>query len=286
MKKLLYISFLFLLVGCVTRQTIDKPIIAVTILPQKYFVEKIAGDFVHVYVIVPPGSGAELYSPKPSQMKELANSKAWMQIGQIGFEQSWKEKIKQNSPNTKIFDTSVQTDWIAAEVEEHGDHVHLHGIDPHIWMAPNEVLQMAEEIVKALNILFPDKAKEFNTNYQVFINEINLLDNDLKAALENVPNRKFLIFHPALGYFARQYNFEQIAMEVDGKEPSARQIQDLVNLARQENIKTIFVQKEFSIRNADLLAKEIDARIVMIDPLAEDWNGQLREIAKKIATAK
>ena len=283
MKNILYLIITLLLVGCVSKPATDKPVIAVTILPQKYFVEKIAGDLVHVYVIVPPGSSAELYSPKPSQVKELAAAKAWLLIGKMGFEESWKEKIKQNAPKTRIFDTSVQTNWIAAEIEEHGDHVHLHGIDPHIWMAPNEVKQIATEILKVLTELFPSQKETLKTNYQAFINEINVLDINLKAQLESLHNRKFLIFHPALAYFARQYNLEQIAMEVDGKEPSARQMQDLINLARQEKIKTIFIQKEFSTRNAELLSKEINAKIVTIDPLAEDWNNQLREIAKKIS---
>ena len=286
MKNILYLIITLLLIGCVSKQTTDKPVIAVTILPQKYFVEKIAGDLVHVYVIVPPGSSAELYSPKPSQVKELASAKAWLLIGKMGFEESWMSKIKQNAPKTKVFDTSVQTDWIAAEIVEHGDHVHLYGIDPHIWMAPNEVKLITTEILKALTELFPDKKETFNKNYQAFINEINELDTDLKAQFESLPNRKFLIFHPALAYFARQYNLEQISMEVDGKEPSARQMQDLINLARQENIKTIFIQKEFSTRNAELLSKEINARIVMIDPLAEDWSNQLREIAKKISATE
>jgi zinc transport system substrate-binding protein len=270
--------------GCTTKPAADKMIISVTILPQKYFVEKIAGDLVQVHVLVPPGTSPELYSLMPSQMKELSGSAAWMRIGKIGFEEGWIDKIRQSTPGLKIFDTSVHADWIAGE-EEHGEHVHLHGIDPHIWSAPGEVRHVVTETYKALSTLLPENKEILKRNYESFMKEIDQLDQDLKDQFIQLKNRKFLIFHPALTYFARQYNLEQIALEVDGKEPSPRYMRSLIEKAKSENIRVILIQKEFDAENARQLAKEIGGEVVQIDPLNEQWDKQLREIAQKIMAA-
>lgn len=284
MKKLI----LFLIViafGCNSKPSADKMVISVTILPQKYFVEKIAGDLVQVHVLVPPGASPELYSLMPSQMRELSKSAAWLRIGKIGFEEGWLDKIRESTPGLKIFDTSVQADWIAGEDETHGEHVHLHGIDPHIWSAPGEVKKIAAETCRALIALLPENEEVLNRNYELFMNEIDQLDQELKSQFDQLENRKFLIFHPALGYLARQYNLEQIALEVDGKEPSPKYMRSLVEQAKSENIRVIFIQKEFDEENARQLANEIDGEIVQIDPMNEQWDNQLREIAQKITSA-
>lgn len=279
------ILFLIMIIfGCHTRPSDGKMIISVSILPQKYFVEKIAGDLVQVHVLVPPGASPELYSLMPSQMKDLSKSTAWLRIGKIGFEESWINKIRQSTPGIKIFDTSVQADWIAGE-ETHGGHVHLHGFDPHIWSSPAEVKKIVTETYQALSSLLPENKDLLNLNYESFMKEIDQLDQELKTRLDQLENRKFLIFHPALTYFARQYNLEQIALEVDGKEPSPRYMRSLIEKAKSENIHVIFIQKEFDAENARQLANEIDGEVIRIDPLSEQWDRQLREIAEKIRNA-
>jgi zinc transport system substrate-binding protein len=283
MKKV--VLFLIMIAfGCSTKPSADKIIISVTILPQKYFVEKIAGDLVQVHVLVPPGASPELYSLMPSQMKELSGSSAWLRIGKIGFEESWIDKIRQSTPELKIFDTSVQANWITGE-EEHGECVHLHGFDPHIWSAPDEVKRIVTETYHALSSLLPDNKEVLERNYNSFMSEIDLLDQELKSQFDEIENRKFLIFHPALTYFARQYNLEQIALEVDGKEPSPKYMRSLVEKAKTENIRVIFIQKEFDAENARQLANEINGEVIQIDPLNEQWDKQLREIAQKITAA-
>lgn len=280
MKKV--ILFLIIITfGCNTKPTNGKMNISVTILPQKYFVEKIAGDLVQVHVLVPPGASPELYSLMPSQMKDLSGSAAWMRIGRIGFEEAWIDKIRQSVPELKIFDTSVQADWIAGN-EGHGDHTHLHGVDPHIWSSPDEVKKIVTETYRALNSLLPGKEEILTRNYESFITEIDQLDQELKSLFGQAVNRKFLIFHPALTYFARQYGLEQIALEVDGKEPSPRHMRSLIEKAKSEDIRIIFIQKEFDAENARQLANEIGGQVVPIDPLSEQWDAELREIARKI----
>lgn len=284
MKKLILLLAI-IAVGCNSGPSGHKMIISVSILPQKYFVEKIAGELVQVHVLVPPGASPELYSLMPSQMRELSKSAAWLRIGKVGFEESWHEKIRQSTPGLKIFDTAVQADWIAGDEEEesHGDHVHLHGIDPHIWSSPDEVKKIVNETYRALTSLLPEKENILKHNYESFVNEIDQLNQDIKATLSQLENRKFLIFHPALTYFARQYQLEQIALEVDGKEPSPKHMRSLIEEARSENIRIIFIQKEFDAENAQQLAREIRGEVVQIDPLSEQWDKQLRDIAQKIA---
>lgn len=260
-------------------------IISVSILPQKYFVERIAGDLVKVNVLVPPGASPELYSPAPSQMRELSQSAAWFRIGKIGFEEGWLEKIRQSVPGLKIFDTSVQVDWITGEKEDHENHVHLHGIDPHIWSSPDEVKKIVEETYRALSELLPGNRKVLSLNYKLFVKEIDQLDQELKSLFDRLDNKKFMIFHPALAYLARQYGLEQIALEVDGKEPSPKYLRTLIEQAKSENIGVIFIQKEFDAENARQLAREINGEVVQIDPLNEQWDKELRKIAKKIVSA-
>lgn len=271
--------------GCDSRPPAGKPVITVSILPQKYFVEKIAGDLVTVHVLVPPGASPELYALMPSQMKELSRSAVWLRIGKIGFEESWIDKIRQSVPGLKVVDTSVQADWITEEEEDHGDHVHLHGIDPHIWSSPAEARKIITESHRALVALLPGEKDLLDRNYRAFMDEVDQLDRDLQELFDRLENRKFLIFHPALTYLSRQYDLEQIALEVDGKEPSPKYMRELIGLARSEKIRVIFIQKEFDAENARQLAKEIQGEAVQIDPLNEQWDKQLREIANKMVTA-
>jgi len=285
MRKLLAFIFIVAL-ACSSPKTTDKPTIAVTILPQKYFVEKIAGDLVQVNVLVPPGASPELYSLMPSQMTGLSTTLAWLGIGQVGFEQGWVDKIRESNPRLEYFDTSKQADWIAGEEEIHGDHVHMHGIDPHIWSSPNEVKKIATETYNALVQVLPEHKQVFMANLNRFQIEIDSLDADLRQIFEQLPSKKFLIFHPALTYLARDYSLEQVAMELDGKEPSPKHLKELAEMAKNENIKAIFVQKEFNMDNARQMAKEIGGEVIQVDPLSENWDDELRTIAKKIAQAE
>lgn len=285
MRKLLAFFFIAAL-ACSGPKTNDKPRVAVTIVPQKYFIEKLAGDLVQIDVLVPPGASPELYALMPSQMTDLSQSAAWFGIGRIGFEEGWVEKIIESNPKLKYFDTSAQADWIAGEEVVHGDHVHLHGIDPHIWSAPGEVKKIVNESYKALLELLPEQKETLTKNYEKFQAEIDSLDRELQTKFDQLPSKKFLIFHPALTYLARQYGLQQVAMEVDGKEPSPKHLKELAEMAKNENIKAIFVQKEFNMENARQMANEIGGQVIQIDPLGEDWPTQLRDIADKMAAAE
>ena len=278
----IFAFLLLVLIGCNPHPSSDKTIISVSILPQKYFVEKIAGNMVDINVLVPPGASPELYSLMPSQMQGLARSAAWLRIGKIGFEEGWLEKIRQSIPDLKLVDTSARANWITEEKSGTEEHGHSHGTDPHIWMAPDEVKKIAGETYKALLTVLPEQKETLTTNYNSFLNEIDKLDDELKSRFGHMSNKKFLIFHPSLTYLAREYGLEQIPIEVEGKEPSPRYMSSVVELAKKENIKMILIQKEFDQDNARQLANEITGKVVQIDPLNENWEQQLREISKKI----
>lgn len=270
--------------GPKTDQNNLKQTITVSILPQKYFVEKIANDHFNINVMIPPGASPVTYEPTPKQMKELSNSLAYLRIGHIEFEKAWMKNIQNVNPEMKIIDLSKNAKLIEPD---HGNHYlhdghHHHGVDPHIWTSPIEVKKQAEIIYNFLIKSEPGSKDQFTQNYKSFLLEIDSLDKYLNEILLPYKNRKFMIFHPALSYIARDYGLEQISIEIDGKEPTPANIQEIINTAKQEDIRIIFVQKQFSTHNAEVIANEINGSVVQIDPLDYNWNKSIRFIANEI----
>ena len=278
-KYVLWILTVFFLGGCHRSENAGS-LVVVSIMPQKYFVEKIAGNDVHVTVLVPPGASPETYSLMPSQMKDLSKARGWLKIGKIGFEQSWSEKIKQNNPQLKIIDTSVETHWITGSSDREGGQGA--GVNPHNWMSPKEACGIIRETCKALESLFPEYRDKFDKNSQVLLDAVQQLDTMMTSRLGKLSQKKFLIFHPALTYLARDYGLEQIALENEGKEPSPSYMKNVVREAREAHIHTIFVQKEFDQDHAYQIAKEIQGNVVRIDPLSENWEQEMKLITDKL----
>jgi zinc transport system substrate-binding protein len=257
----------------------------VSILPQKYFIEQIAGNLLQVNVLVPPGSSPHNYEILPSQMKELSKSKVWFQIGLLTFEDAWKEKMAGINKDLLIVNSSEGISPIAGSEHEHdvGDHHHAEAFDPHVWLAPAEVKTLAKHTLETLQKSYPEHASEFQKNYDAFIQKIDGLSAQIDQKLAPLKNRNILIFHPALAYFARQFKLEQIPLELDGKEPSPRHMKEIVDLAHQQNIRVIFIQKEFDTAFAQQMAHEINGEVLVIDPLDYNWEKQMLDITEKIA---
>lgn len=289
MKKYLYI-LLYLLVACQPRKNDTRELVSVSILPQKYFVDQIAGNLLQVNVLVPPGSSPHNYEILPSQMRDLAQSKAWLQIGLLTFEDALKDKLASVNKNVAMVDCSEGVSTIAgSDCEEEGhDHEHAHheAFDPHIWLAPAESRIMAQNTLKALKEGFPQHAEAFKANYSKLVGKIDSLSAQIEQQLSPLENRHILIFHPALAYYARQYNLIQIALEMDGKEPSPKHMKEIVDLAHKENIRVIFIQKEFDPAFAQQLSREIGGETIVIDPLDYHWEKQLLDITQKIAAQR
>ena len=282
---ILIFSIAFVFSGCTGKKaevaTPSKNIV-VSILPQKTFVEKIAGPDLNVTVLLPPGTSPAAYSLLPSQMGEIAKAGIWFRMGYIGFELSWKDKITEANPAMKVVDLSEGLDLLAVgRTTENGSTV-LTGVDPHIWLSPLLVKQMAAEILQSVSELNPGESEKYNGNYNRFVAEIDSLDAEIKKILAPFAGKKIISFHPSLSYFARDYGIVQVSLESGGKEPTPQRMTELIDLAERENIKVIYIQGELDRELARVFAEETGGQIIQVHPLNPDWSGNLREMAQTI----
>ena len=282
MKKLIYILTLFILSACGnTTQKSEKPILTVTLEPLRYFTEAIAGDNYEVVSMVPKGSSPESYDPTPQQLVNLSKSQAYFRIGYIGFEQAWMKKLEANSSDMKVYDTSKGIDLIRDKGHWHGDHFHEGGVEPHVWNSTQNALIIADNIYQALCELDSTHQEDYQKRLDVLKQTIRQTDANVRTLVENADST-FLIYHPALSYFARDYGLKQVSIEEGGKEPSPAQLKALIETCRNENVHTIFVQQEFDQRNAQLIANELGVNIVSINPLSYDWVKEMIRIAEAL----
>ena len=258
--------------------------VTVTISPYKYFVDQIAKGKVNVNVMVSNGNNPETYEPYAQQMMELSKSALYLKVGSIGFEQTWMKKLQDNAPDMKVIDTSV---GIKPAKTPGGN------IDPHVWMSCSNARIIASNILKALCELEPKNKAFFEKNYQSLLSIIDKRDSTIRESFKKDPDlvRKFVIYHPILTYFARDYQLEQLAIEEEGREPSASQLKSLIERARKEKIKYCLIQAEFANRNTNTFIKESQTKPMNINPLQGDWNWAMQEAAaavqgKKIVVGK
>jgi zinc transport system substrate-binding protein len=260
----------------------------VSIAPQKYFVEKIGGDRVDVSVLVEPGGNPHTYEPKPRQMAALSKTKIFFAIG-VTFEEAWLDRIAALNKAMRIVhtETGIERREMATHphAEAGSDHDHASG-DPHVWLSPPLVMLQARNILQALTEADPAGRNHYERNYKAFIEEIVDLDAELRAIFaESGGSRTFMVFHPSWGYFAEAYGLKQVAVETEGKEPKPRELKDLVEFARERDIRVIFVQPQFSRKGAEVIAREIGAQVAVADSLAEDWARNLRAVAGQFKKA-
>ncbi len=282
-----FLSILMYIPLCVAA---DKPVVFVSIVPQKYFVQQIGKDLVDVEVMVQPGASPATYEPKPSQMARLSSCAAYFAIG-VPFENAWLDRIRAVNPNMQVFRTDKDVDKIPMvrhhHEEEYQDVGHSGHIilDPHIWLSPVLVKKQAAVILEGLAAIVPGHAAELKGNYRSFLKSIDALDAELKAMLSDAKGRRFMVFHPSWGYFAKEYGLEQVPIEIEGKTPKPFELEELIRHARENNIHIIFVQPQFSQKSAKVVAREIKGKVISVDPLAEDWSANLREVAEKFKSA-
>ncbi len=279
----------------------------VSILPQKFFVEQIGKDKINANVMVMPGESPEIYEPKPHQMRQLSKCSSYFAIG-VPFEAFWLSKFEKINPDIKIIKTQAgikkfemenlkyfntylknhkEMNVNNHEHEDHNDHRHHNfhsheGIkDPHIWLAPSLVKVQSKNILNALVAQDPQNEDYYTKNYQEFIDRVDVVDKTIRQNLEDSKEKRvFLTFHPAWGYFAREYGLQQVSIEIEGKAPKPEYIKEIIDFAKVNNIKTIFVQPQFSKKLAQQIAKDIDGKVVTIDPLAYNWDENLINVSK------
>jgi zinc transport system substrate-binding protein len=272
----------------------------VSIVPQKYFVQKIGGDRVAVSVLVPPGASPHQFEPKPRQMAELAQTSVYFAIG-VELEKAWLKKIAAANPKLLVVPTDEGIAKIASvELDPHGEppsaaagSSHVPGKsdpreaapDPHVWLSPPLVKLQAGRIRDGLTAADPGSGPYYSARCAAFLQEIDALDRELKALFAGRNGKSFMVLHPSWGYFAAAYGLEQVPIEIEGKEPKPAQLQRLIRFARERRIDVIFVQPQFSAKSAELLAREIGGRIVVADPMAEDWANNLRVLSRKFGAS-
>lgn len=288
MKTLLPIICLLLaLSSCRNAEKNDKPTITVTIEPLRYFTEAIAGDKFNVVSIVPEGSSPETYDPTPQQMVNLNKSIAYLRIGYIGFEQSWISKLQENFPELSFYDTSAGVNLIHQQCSHShgnkGEEKHTHGIEPHIWNSTENAKIIANNICNALEEIDNRNSDYYQHKLDSITEIIERTDNEIRNIIAGA-EKTFLIYHPALTYFARDYSLEQISIEEGGKEPSPAHLQSLIKLCREKNAKVIFVQQEFDMRNAETIAKELGVKVIPVNPLNYNWTEEMTNTAKALCT--
>lgn len=245
-------------------------IITVSIAPYKYFVDSIGGGDFSVNVMVPPGSDPHIYEPVPEQITRLRASSGYISNGFLGFEMTWLDRFYETNPEMKRLNLGESIDPIDYSHEHEGEH--SEGADPHYWVSPKCALEMASAIRKFLVEINPSASAKYEDNFERISARIRELDKRAGEYFNQYKGKSFMIYHPNLAYLARDYGLREIAVEAEGKEPSPAMMKSLIDLSKVDSITTIFVQREFDTRNARSIAAETGARLVIIDPLAEDWH--------------
>jgi len=280
----------------------DRLVVAVSIVPQAGFVEAIAGDRVEVLVMVPPGASPHTYEVTPAQMVTLSRAAMYVKVGSpVEFELASMDKLKAANPNMLVVDCSQGIHLL--EMGEHkcdhdhdhdhghshdhsNDHDHDHtGLDPHIWLSVRNAKIMVQNICAALVQVDPDNSAYYEQNCADYLAELSELDEEIRDALADVENRRFIVYHPAWGYFAHDYDLVQIAVEQGGTEPSAQYMERLIDEAREHDTRVVFLSPQYRTRDAETIAREIGGRVVIINPLARDFAANMRDVVSAMKDA-
>jgi zinc transport system substrate-binding protein len=265
-----------------------EPIAFVSIGPQRYLVQSIAGSRIRVEVLVQPGQDPHTFEPTPKQMTQLSRGKLYFRIG-VAFEQSLIPRIRSSNPQLKIIDTQAGIELREIEEGDHegeeGEDHDEYGLDPHTWLSPLLAKRQAQTIRDALIEADPGGREEYEAGYQSLAAELDGLHREIAAALAPYRGEEIFVYHPAYGYFTDEYGLRQVAVETGGSEPSAQQLARLIERARERQVRIVFVQPQFSRTGAEAVAEAIGGVVVPLDPLAEDYVANLREMARKIAEA-
>ncbi|TVQ09784.1 MAG: zinc ABC transporter substrate-binding protein [Bacteroidetes bacterium] len=281
-KKLLFAGLLIMAVGytftgCERRERPEN-ITSVSIAPMKYFVDRLTGEAIDVNIMVPQGASHGTYSPSAAQMQKLSDSELYIRIGYLGYEQAFIRRLKQLNPSMKEVNLSDGVELIRGELIDHGDHVHEGGIDPHIWMSPKVMLYLLPAIKNGLIEVYPHLEETIVTNYPSLLEDVERVHAEMETLTQTLGKRRFMIFHPALTYLARDYNLEQVSIEFEGKEPSPARLSRLIREASADKIPVIFIQEEYDVRNANLVAAETGAEVVTINPMEYNWVRSMEEL--------
>ncbi len=253
----------------------QKVSVAVSILPQKFFVEQIGGNAVKVQVLVLPGESPATYEPTPKQVTALSKARILFTVG-VPFEKAFIPKIRANLKDLSIVDTSA---GIKKRTFSNGS------TDPHIWMAPPLVKIQARTILESLIRIDPGEKEFFTKNYNRFMEDLDTLNREIARALAPLKGSILFVYHPSFGYFADQYGLKQVVIETGGKDPGPKTLSAIIKKVKASGARVIFVQPEFRQNSARVIAQNTGAAVTAIDPLAENYLSNMRKIEKVLAGA-
>jgi zinc transport system substrate-binding protein len=284
MRTVLLLALLllaFLHSGCISQKESSGQInVATTIAPLGEFVRAVGGDRVAVAVLVPPGAEPHTYEPAPSQMREVAEADLYVENG-VGLE-SWMASILKVNSRMLVVDTSKGVDLIGRDADTSGSTI---ARDPHIWLSPRDAMIQVQNICDALIEVDPAGRDYYINNTEDYIAKLKALDAELNSTFAETKNKKFVVLHPAWIYFARDYGLDQISIEEEMKEPGPRYLAEVVDLAKANNITTVFVEPQYNPKMGEVIAKEINGRVVSIDDLAPNYIDNLLSVGEKIAVS-
>lgn len=260
-----------------------KALVSVSIAPQAYFVQKIAKDTLDVNIVIPPNANEHTFEFKPSGILKLEKSDIYF-TANLEFEKIWILKLKDELKNTKI--VSMQKDIKLLPMQEHAhEGHHHHGMDPHTWLDPLLVKTMAKNTALALIEQYPQNKAFYEQNLENFLKELDALNLKIQSVFKDIKSRYFLVYHPSWGYFAKRYDLIQVPIELEGKEPKPKDLQNLSKLIKKEQINTIFIPKAANNNTIKSIASTHNLKIIELDHLAYDFENTLLEDAKNIASA-
>ena len=271
---------ILLLSACGNRPEDDRPTLVVSIEPLRYVVEAVAGDDYRVTTLMPVGASPETFEPTPRHMMEMSDCQMVFKAGTLPFERLLMKQMAENMPEVPATDLGADNEPL---VDLTNHHCGLDGFDPHIWMQPLNLSLMARKACEMLCRIDSVNQPKYERRLALFETEMDSLDAELKRTLTPVKNRSFLIYHPALGYFAHRYGLMQLSVEHDGKEPSAASLRVLINQCRGEEVRHVFISKEHVGRGAQRVAEALHLKPASINPLDYNVPQQLRAIAQELA---
>ncbi len=275
MRNLPFIILCGVIFYCQSLQANEKLSVVVSIMPQKYFVEQVGGDKVDVKLMVGPGHSPATYEPTLKQIAEIEDSQLYFSIG-VPFERAWLSTIQRNNPGLRVINMGSHS---VNETQQH----HLEH-DPHVWLNPNNAMHMTKLIADELIALDGNHAEHFQQAAEVFISKLVKLDTDIESQLSHLSKRDLIVAHPAWSVYAEQYNLTQHSIEQHGKEIQAASMTDLIELAREKQIKAVFSQPQFNNKAAKIIAAEIGAVVISLDPLAYHYLDNMREVTAAIVS--
>ena len=256
--------------------------VAVTMLPQAEFVESVGGEQVDITVMVPPGENLHTFAQLPSQMTELSRAEIYAKVGSgVEFELALMDKLADINRDMLIVDCSRGV-WLLETAAGHEEESAHSALDPHIWMSPLNVKIMVQNICEGLVKVDPGNKDYYEQNRDDYVNELTELDRDIRSGLAGVTNRAFMVYHPAFGYFAREYGLTMLPIEEEGKEPTAASLIHLIEQAREYKIKAIFAAPQFNPESAGVIADALGGRVILIDPLARDYVVNMRNLLSEL----